>query len=523
MVILIILATVSVNLVLNSGLIDRTTEGANLHRQEEGREAIILAISKLKTDCLFNNEDLTLDYIGDHIHEELGIDKENVTKNGEPAESIDVIYKGYEYEIDEDFNVTILGPKEGRIEITYRYEIEEKSKAVIYVTATTQDKKGIKRIINPDGDVQEYTNQEKSVTIEYAVEHNGKYTFVAEGNNGRSRKRNVKVEGLDYFNVSFDNTKDFLSIEQAHDTSIGTKTEEQNNIISAVGNLVTDNTILYATKIEDNSWTVIGNSKEEMLDGYYLYDKCNIKTTTYYTEGTWTSWAVCKLELTGGSRPYKSYTFNSRTGKFYTGDEYRIGIDWGTATKPITFYGPVVVSSSNKPGLLIGSKLTQYRNYGAYVGAKQEKRTKTSVKQQKKEKGGFIGEIIEEESKGLPTNGEKTIDGVSNWYVRKTQAKPYYLYKYIEDEIQTTYDVQTSQIRTKKIEFDRVTDRVKILVNADNTDYKLSISNNNTDWTEIEDKTLLNGEKDINLPETWSHIYIKIEKNDSVIHQIVVN
>lgn len=290
-VILIILATISINLVLNSGLLDRTTKGANLHKQEEGKEAIVLAISALRSDCILNNKKLNLDYIGDHIHEELRIDKEDVTKNGTPTESVDVIYKDYEYEIDENFNITIIGSKEERVEITYRYEIKEEEKvSIIYVTATTQDEKGIKRIIKPDGSVQEYTAQEKEATIEYTVKANGKYVFTAEGNNGKSRKRTVKVAGLDYFNVSFDSTKDFLTIEQAHDTSIGTKTAEQNEVINAVGSLVSDNNILYATKVKNDSWTAVGNAKEGSINGYYLYDKYNITTSTYYTEGTWTSW-----------------------------------------------------------------------------------------------------------------------------------------------------------------------------------------------------------------------------------------
>lgn len=521
-VILIILATISVNLVLNSGLLDRTTKGADLHKQEEGKEAIVLAISVLRSDTILNNEKLTLDYIGDHIHEELKIDKEDVTKNGEPTESVDVIYKDYEYKIDEDFNITIIGSKEERVEITYRYEIKEEEKvAIIYLTATTQDENGIKRIIKPDGTVKEYSNKEKEVTIEYTVKGNGKYLFTAEGNNGKTRKRTVKVEGLDYFNVSFDSAKDFLTIEQAHDTSLGTKTTEQNEIINTVGSLVSDHNILYASKIENDNWTVIGNAKAGTLDNYYLYDKYRTSEQYYYTEGTWTSWTSCTLSLASNSYGYANYTFNSSVGTYYTGDYTSIATNWGSASSPRYFYGPVTTGRGDS-GKLIGSTLTQYRIYGAGLSDKREKRTKTSVRDVNRVKGTLIGEVVEDLAKGLPTNGTKAIDGVYYWYIRKTQAKPYYLYKYIDGEIQTTYDVKTSQVNTKEIKFAEEINTVKILVDANNTNYKLSISKDNENWIQIEDKTQLNGESEIELPEAWSNMYIKIERNGSIINQIVV-
>ena len=112
-------------------------------------------------------ENLTIDYIGDHIHEKL---------------EIDIIYGEYEYEIDDKFNVDIIGSIKGKITIEATYKIIGEN-AVITVTAKTEDEKGIKRIILPNN--EEDGRNQKELTIEYRVNSNGEYKFIAEGNNTR--------------------------------------------------------------------------------------------------------------------------------------------------------------------------------------------------------------------------------------------------------------------------------------------------------------------------------------------------
>ena len=214
-IVLLILAGVSIaTLTGENGILNKATIATEKTKQEEGKEAILLAIDEMLAEKLQNGEKLTIAYIGDHIHEKLEIEKEDVTKNGEPTETVDVIYGDYEYEIDLNFNVTILGKTKQMIKIEYTYEKQEEQ-GIIHLKIKTEDKDGIKKVTKPDGTVQEYSNNEKEVTIDYIVKQNGKYKFIAEGYNGNKRAKTINVEELDYFNVSFDTTIDFLTIENA--------------------------------------------------------------------------------------------------------------------------------------------------------------------------------------------------------------------------------------------------------------------------------------------------------------------
>lgn len=195
-IVLLILAGISIaSLTGQNGILTKAIQAQERTKQENGAEAIKIAINEMMIEKKSKGEELTIDYIGDHIHEKLQIDEEDVTKNGNPVESVSVIYGDYEYEIDDKFEVSILGPVQGRVTIEATYEIIE-NKAIIRVTAKTEDEKGIKRIVLPN-DNEESGKSQKEITIEYTVENNGKYRFIAEGNNNSKRAINVTIKELD--------------------------------------------------------------------------------------------------------------------------------------------------------------------------------------------------------------------------------------------------------------------------------------------------------------------------------------
>lgn len=132
----------------------------------------------------------------------------------------------------------------------------------------------------------------------------------------------------------------------------------------------------------------------------------------------------------------------------------------------------------------------------------------------------MLGEVIS--AAGVyPDNGNYKTGNATHWYKKTGNAKPYYLYKYKNEEIQTTYDIANKTINTKQINLNEEQENVKILVDSDNTDYKLYISKDNNNWTEINNANL-NGETQITLPEKWSSLYIKIQTNNSIINKIAV-
>lgn len=195
-IVLLILAGISIaTLTGENGILTKASKAKEKTKQENGAEVIKLAINEMLIEKKSQLEDLTIDYIGDHIHEKLRIEKEDVTKNGNPVESVDVAYEDYVYRIDDNFQVKIICTTEGRIMIEGRYELQG-NKAIIYITAKTKDEQGIKKVILPNDEEKDGLNQ-KEITVEYVVTNNEEYKFLAIGNNESTRSIRINVEGID--------------------------------------------------------------------------------------------------------------------------------------------------------------------------------------------------------------------------------------------------------------------------------------------------------------------------------------
>ncbi len=525
-IVLLILAGITIaTLTGENGILSKATTSKERTKQEEGREAIILAIDEMIAEELENGQKLTIDYIGDYIHEKLEIKKEDVTKNGDPTQTVDVIYGDYEYEIDDKFNVSVLGDIKHRVIIEYTYEKQEEQ-GIIHLKVKTEDKDGIKKVIKPDETVQEYTNKEKEVIIDYIVKQNGKYKFTAEGNNGNKRVKIINIEGLDYFNVSFDRDMDFLTIENAYNKSKETLTAEEQQIVLEAENL-NYNVTMYNAKKSGNSnmWTLFGQSKDQVLNNMYLYDKYDVITKTVYEEGEFSEWIRAEYgdPVLDEKYYHTNYSFDKNTGDYTT---------YGDATRCLRYedVGTIQYAPNFDPIYHknqydnVGKILTQYQRTAKpseYDGRVIIYRTKGVIEKTSVDKGAWKEEIIS--NTGIyPDDASYKVENNTYWYKKKEQAKAYYTYKYANKGLQTIYDVQNKIINTRRIDFGKNKQSVKILINADNTDYKLSISKDNQNWIEIVDKSVLNGETDINLQEQCANVYIKIEINNSNISEIVV-
>lgn len=522
-IVLLILAGVSIaTLTGENGILNKATIATEKTKQEEGKEAILLAIDEMLAEKLQNGEKLTIAYIGDHIHEKLEIEKEDVTKNGEPTETVDVIYGDYEYEIDLNFNVTILGKTKQMIKIEYTYEKQEEQ-GIIHLKIKTEDKDGIKKVTKPDGTVQEYSNNEKEVRIDYIVKQNGKYKFIAEGYNGNKRAKTINVEELDYFNVSFDTTIDFLTIENAYNKSKEPLTNEEQQIVSDTMNLSSDTTIYNAKKPENsNMWTLFGQSKNKAIDNMYFYDKYDVVTKTVYEEGEWSEWSTVGSSVNTEGGFYENYSFDKTTGDYTS---YGKTEDLKYADFGAIMYGPNFSNINTMPDSInAGKTLTQYRNAKfetEYAGFKNYYRTKSVIEKTSIDKGTWKEEIIS--NTGIyPDDASYKVENDTYWYKKKEQVKAYYIYKYANKELQTSYDIQNNIITTKKIDLGKRRDSVKILIQADNINYRISISKDNQNWIEIGDKSVLNGKTDIKLPEECDSLYIKIERSNSNVSKMVV-
>lgn len=237
--------------------------------------------------------------------------------------------------------------------------------------------------------------------------------------------------------------------------------------------------------------------------------------------GEWSSWkGPVGPEIGNSVQGYATYSFDPKTGNFtvsgQAGTRWNDGFTWYMPWE--NKYAPYIGSRN------VGKTLTRWKYYGNrdyYHEKDHYVSTKTAVPVETITETTFDSETISKA--GIySNNGVYTVNGEERMYKENGNAKAYYLYKYQERDIKTIYDVRNGIINTKKINFNKNKDTVKILVQASNNNYKLSISQDNQNWVEISNKASLNGKTDISLPSMWNGVYIKIERNNSIINHIEV-
>lgn len=181
-----------------------------------------MTVAGMILDKMIKNESCTLEYIRDNIEQELeGL--KVVGKKGEPLEAIYVEYKGYEYEIDDQYIVSYVGEggyKE-KVDLELTLDRIETGVEEVEITAKASILEGkIEEIERPDG------SKEKGEETKYIVKENGEYTFKARTDRGRIAEKtikisNIKEEGIDLTGLS--------TGEDIHNHIYETKYDETNH------------------------------------------------------------------------------------------------------------------------------------------------------------------------------------------------------------------------------------------------------------------------------------------------------
>lgn len=173
-VILIILATISINLVLNGGLINKSQSGAELYKREAAKEKLSLTLASAGMEKIVNSEYNQNEFLDAYILREC---------SGAKIIGDFVIVDGYAFEIDR--SVPKIKEYKGKEEelsfpnVDLSVEpAEDKKTAKIKITAIEKEN-GISQIeVIKDGQViksEKYSNQKEKIEIEYQVEQNGNY------------------------------------------------------------------------------------------------------------------------------------------------------------------------------------------------------------------------------------------------------------------------------------------------------------------------------------------------------------
>lgn len=215
---------------------------------------------------------------------------------------------------------------------------------------------------------------------------------------------------------------------------------------------------------------------------------------------------------------YSKYSIDDNTGDIIVSGLTDYHYPYNTGN--YTYY--VFDGGSSKPSTKNLGKISTLKRFRVVKGSAEynshiQESTMTFKRSEEKEIGDLLDVIIEK------NNVYEDKQYVEDKYYEKSEELPkaYYSYKYENGEIKTIYNMQSKIINTNRIDLLKEREELKILIDATNTDYKLSISNDNTNWIEI-DSSNLNGDNSIHLPQKWNNLYIRVKMNNSIINRILV-
>lgn len=190
-VILIILATISVNIVMNGGLINRTEIGTDLHKMQAAREKLELTLGNAQIEKIVNNEydekEFLNEFIAKEIKEVLIID-----------DIVDV--EGYSFSIDR--SVPKIGEYLGKLG-----EEDKDIKIVGSITETDNDTKAKLHIeITYEGEISEIIIKGERIEVptpvngvysfDKEVTENGTYIVIAKDKEGNYKTEKIEITNL---------------------------------------------------------------------------------------------------------------------------------------------------------------------------------------------------------------------------------------------------------------------------------------------------------------------------------------
>lgn len=111
-IVLLILATVSINLVINGGIIDKSKSAVDKYSEEEIKEQIRLAYLELETEKLYNTNVNEVSFLTSSLEDVFGQGKVSVEKVDKTFEiTINIKGKDKEYTIDATGTVAVAPEK----------------------------------------------------------------------------------------------------------------------------------------------------------------------------------------------------------------------------------------------------------------------------------------------------------------------------------------------------------------------------------------------------------------------------
>lgn len=227
-IILLILSGITISQLLGNGLLERVKEAKEISTKAQIKEEIQLELMGIITEYTSKNETITNTIIKDEL--------ENKLSKIEVSDDLTGTYKNYDYEIDEEYNVHIIGKENKSMKVKVNSTIGT-SYIIINVEASSSNGDIIQYDYIIDGIT--YTSTEavyKVENLEPESNHTIKVISIDEKENKKeTRTYNVKTEsrtyiykeGNEYEEIT--NGWDFGYIN-GDNPGVGKVTKENNNI-----------------------------------------------------------------------------------------------------------------------------------------------------------------------------------------------------------------------------------------------------------------------------------------------------
>ena len=505
-IVLLILAGVTLRIVMNGGIINKSQTAVDKYDYEEAKEKLTLALWDCKMGVISGGDTNLQSYL-DKINAEI-----TDTTDTEYVIELD----GYEFIVDKITLKIISGTKSGGVKpivdvsiyqqdgskivegekyetLALTVKVSNKKELISIDEITLKNEKG--NIINPTENVIGDSTADKS----FIINKNGKYTSIVKGTKDEIQKigkKEIEVNSITniIYTVSYTNGIDNMNLLVTYDKTKETSTSEEQTKLNEIK--AKDSATIYNRAVKNDNETITAIAEELRTNNdeqIYLYGRYNVNKNKTY------SWNLSK-NVQGSGSIYNTYGYPN------------MSLDYNKGT--VTISGSQYSVSKGGKYQKNDTGYIKYSASGTNVQCAYYTRSETI----NYSKGNFISNEIGNINE-YPLNGQN--NGLY-WYVRNELMKKYRLYKYDEElNLKSIYDVESKEIKTIPIDIsNKESNRIMLEVNTTGNDYKVYLSGDNSNWQEVENITS-GTPKEIELSD-WNNLYIKIETNSSTINDIQV-
>ena len=316
-IVLLILAGITLNMVIGeNGIFAKANNAKNKTEVAQYEEELRMSVLEMQTDSATSGLEFNIDTIRKNLKQKIqelqNTDDIEIT-SAEESETIEGIYKGYEFTIDEKY-VAHMGEKSTGIRILTNIEPTGWTKGPVKVNITIKSNKGLAKI-KPESEKEiDVGGKTEYVITKENITQNTTFKYEVTDNQGTTTNKTIEIKNIDT------NAPTKCEIEKTENTEEGLK--------------ITVNAEDAESEIEKIEYYV--SKKDE--NKYQKYETNPIKLES----GTYNIYAIA-YDKAGNTK--QSSTQNIKIYKTYTGITAQM-----VANEPSKYYGLKVTDYTSQNG-----------------------------------------------------------------------------------------------------------------------------------------------------------------------------